>query len=136
MGGGKAAKGMSALYFFFFFWLDSDRLLTAIRRACICPLYPVDETRRYEDGSWHEHGKDTRCHVAVVEVLLTDNQGIPSDHILAIHDAELLKICSNGDVVRPECCVVGVVGSKSFSSAVCLALTETPQPSSHTSYSI
>ena len=28
---------------------------------------------------------------AVVEVLLTDNQRIPSDHTLAIHDAELLK---------------------------------------------
>ena len=34
----------------------------------------------------------------VVEVLLTDNQRIPSDHILAIHNVELLKFCSNGDV--------------------------------------
>ena len=35
---------------------------------------------------------------AVVEVLLTENQRIPSDHILAIHDAELLKFYGNGDV--------------------------------------
>ena len=46
------------------------------------------------------HGTSTaRIPAAVVvEVLLTDNQRIPSDHILAIHDAELLKICSNCDV--------------------------------------
>ena len=30
----------------------------------------------------------------VVEVLLTDNQRIPSDHILAIHDVELLKFAA------------------------------------------
>ena len=46
------------------------------------------------------HGTSTaRISAAVVvEASLTDNERIPSDHILAIHDAELLKFCSNGDV--------------------------------------
>ena len=32
--------------------------------------------------------------VTVVEVLLTDNQRVPSDHILDIHDTELLKFAA------------------------------------------
>ena len=31
---------------------------------------------------------------AVVEASLTDNQRIPSDHILAIHNVELLKFAA------------------------------------------
>ena len=47
---------------------------------------------------------------AVVEASLTDNQRIPSDHILAIHDAELLKFAAA--VALSATNIVGVVGYK------------------------
>ena len=56
---------------------------------------------------------------AVVEASLTDNQRILSDHILPIHNVELLKFAATVTLFATN--IVGVVGCKSFSFVVRMA---------------